>query len=274
MHHLVTGAASGIGQQLALRLLADGERVCATDISFKGLQVLEAEAKPGQLLCASLDVRQPNQWREVFSQAVQAWGSIDALFNVAGVLRAASIENTSDDDVDFMIDVNLKGVIHGTRVALEFMAGQGKGGGIHGRIINVASLAGVAPIAGLTLYSTSKFGVRGFSLAAAEDVAEQGIKITVVCPDAVQTPMLDQQVDEPSAALTFSGNKILSTDDVVDTLINQALRKSPLEILLPSGRGSLAKFANAVPGADKLFRNALIRKGEKKQAKMKQENAE
>lgn len=252
---LVTGAASGIGRRLVARLLERGQRVVATDVNEEGLHVAaEEDGWSDSVVLRTLDVRRNDQWRDVTDFAVQQLERLDLVFNVAGYLRPARTPDYTEDDVHMHFDVNVKGVIFGTRAAARVMIAQG-----HGHIVNVASLAGVAPIPGLTLYSASKFAVRGFSLAAAQDLKPRGVFVTAVCPDAVQTPMLDLQVDYEEAALTFSGDRTLTADDVCDAILGPVLNKRPVELLLPMHRGALAKIANVAPavaaGLDPILRN-------------------
>src|SRR5205823_4569252 len=112
----------------------------------------------------------------------------------------------------------------------------------HGHIINIASMAALAPIPGISLYSASKYAVRGFSLAAAQELRAHGVYVTVVCPDAVQTPMLDAQLAHDEAAATFSGPRLLTVEEVGRAIIGQGLARRPLEIYLPPSRGWLARF--------------------------------
>ena len=160
------------------------------------------------------------------------------------------------------LDVNSKGVIFGTQAAVRVMLEQG-----HGHIINIASLAGVAPVPGLALYSASKFAVRGYTLAAAFELREKNIKVTAICPDAVQTPMLDQQVNREEAAMTFSGSASpLTVEDIARAVFERALPKAPLEITLPLLRGLMAKFGSAFPGSSFAMLNWLRSRGRQRQA--------
>lgn len=252
---LVTGAASGIGRRLVRRLLDRGQFVIATDLNMEGLRsAAEEDGWSDAVTLRQLDVRRNDQWRDVIDFVTQQLERLDLLFNVAGYLRPARTPSFTEDDVHMHFDVNVKGVVFGTRAAARAMVAQG-----HGHIVNIASLAGVAPIPGLTLYSASKFAVRGFSLAAAQDLKPNGIYVTAVCPDAVQTPMLDLQVDYEEAALTFSGDRTLTVDDVCDAVLGPVLNKRPVEFLLPMHRGALAKIANVAPavaaGLDPLLRS-------------------
>jgi len=262
---LVTGAASGIGAQLAAALLQRGERVCAVDINPAPMEALKAAAAtPEQLWIASLDVRDAAAWDALLDQLKQRWSQLDVLVNVAGVLKPGYCHE-STAEVDFHIDINTKGTIHGTRAAARLMKAQG-----HGHIVNIASLAGIAAIPGLSLYSASKFAVRGYTLAVAQELRDTGVKVTVVCPDAVQTPMLDLQVNYDQAALTFSGNRSLTTQEVMSAILDHALTKAPLEITLPASRGFVSKLASFFPGLSALVLEGLLKKGRQKQQQAKQ----
>lgn len=260
-HWIVTGAASGIGQELAKQLLARGDRVCACDVHEAGLQALQAfasEAVPLRL--EMLDVRDAQAWKALVARVESEDGAVDVLANIAGVLKENWIQDATAAEVDFHFDINVKGVIFGTQAIVPGMLARGRG-----HIINIASLAGLSPVPGLGLYSASKFAVRGYSLVAAMELADKGIAVTAVCPDAVQTPMLDIQQGKPQAALTFSGPRALSAQEVVDAILGPVLRDRPMEISLPAWRGATAKFAGNFPElANKaigLFRKA----GEKRQ---------
>lgn len=238
---IVTGAASGIGQTLTQHLLKIGHRVCACDINFQHLQEIFQPVNSEQLLLQKLDVRSSQNWQDVVSQTCAKWQSVDVLCNVAGVLRENWVSETTEADLDLHFDINVKGTILGMQVVLPTMLAQKQG-----HIINIASVAALSPVPGLALYSASKFAVRGFSLAAGMELAEHGIAVTTICPDAVQTPMLDQQKDKAQAALTFSGSRALTSEEVVNSILT-SLKEKPFEVILPPMRGVVAKLANAFP---------------------------
>ncbi len=259
--YFVTGAASGIGRHLAGKLLDQGARVLATDLNSSGLDELRQCAGVGENLWTEIqDVCDAAQWQRLLADMVARWGRLDVLMNVAGVLRPGWVQEGSPQDVDFHLDINVKGVMHGTHAAARVMLGQGGG-----HIINIASLAGIAPVPGLSLYSASKFAVRGFTLAIAQELATKNIRVTVVCPDAVQTPMLDLQVDYEQAAMTFSGNRVLTVEDVGDTILGKVLDAAPLEVMIPGSRGWLAKLASAFPNLNALLLESLSKKGRAQQ---------
>lgn len=253
---LVTGAASGIGAALTERLAARGHCVLAVDVDREGLDARFDGVEA--VVTATLDVRDGAAWDGCVDELMRQAGRLDFCFNVAGVLRAGWVPVIAAQDVDFVIDVNLKGVIHGTRAAARVMTKQG-----HGHIVNVASLAGMAPIPGMSVYCASKYGVRGFSLAAGNELRELGVFVTAVCPDAVDTPMLDEQVGDPASAMSFSGaTHPLTAEDVVDAIVGRVMTSRPLEIALPLHRGVLARTGDLVPGVVSRIEPLLRRRGE------------
>lgn len=261
LHWIVSGAASGIGQELAKQLLARGDRVCACDVQPAGLQALKALAgASAQLRVETLDVRDAEAWKTLVAQVEAEDGPVDVLANIAGVLKENWVQDATAAEVDFHFDINVKGVIFGTQAVLPSMLARGQG-----HIINIASLAGLSPVPGIGLYSASKFAVRGYSLVAAMELANKGIAVTAICPDAVQTPMLDIQQGKPQTALTFSGPRALTAQEVVAAILGPVLRDRPFEIALPAWRGATAKLAGNLPQlgnkAIGLFRKA----GEKRQ---------
>jgi 3-oxoacyl-[acyl-carrier protein] reductase len=146
------------------------------------------------------------------------------------------------DNVDFVVDVNLKGPLHGMRLAGQVMAAQRRG-----QIVNVGSLAGISPTPGNALYSAAKSGLRAASLAAAVELRQYNVYVTVIAPDVVDTPLARRHFDNPDAAsLARSGGRVLTVQDV-EAAFWQALAERPLEISLPRWRGWLAKVNSLYP---------------------------
>jgi 3-oxoacyl-[acyl-carrier protein] reductase len=244
MNLVVTGAASGIGRHLVTLLAQDGHRVLATDVDQQRLVVSAAEQNwpPELVVTLGHDVTSAPAWSAVIAVALERFGTLDALINVAGVLRVERVEDLQPESVALQLDVNAKGVILGTQAAAKVMVGQGRG-----HIINIASMAALAPVPGISVYSASKFAVRGFSLAAAQELESRGVRVTVVCPDAVDTPMVDYQLDHAEAALTFSGSRVLSADEVARAVIGLLVGKPRFELVIPWSRGFLARISTLLP---------------------------
>jgi len=263
---LVTGAASGIGRALVARIASEGWRVLATDVNEDALlQAFASDGWPAERVRSHvLDVTCTQSWSHALTQIAQSYGTLDVLFNVAGYLRPAYLADISGEDIQRMLEINIAGVMLGTQAAAAVMRPSGTG-----HIVNVSSLAGLAPIPGLSVYSATKFAVRGFSLAVAQELHAEGIAVTVVYPDAVQTPMLDSQVDHDAAALTFSGVAPLTVDEVCDAICGPVLRRRPLEWTLPRGRGAMARAAGSFPGLARVVGPMLSEKGRKRQAALR-----
>lgn len=259
---LVTGAASGIGRGLVTELARRGDRVWATDVALDSLRVAGQQLNwpADRVELAALDVRDARAWRATIDAVVARWGRMDALLNVAGVLRPGLVHELSPAEIDWHLDVNARGLMYGTQAAAALMVRQGSGS-----IVNVASLAALAAVPGIALYTASKWAVRGFSLAVAQELAPLGVRVSVVCPDAVQTPMLDLQLDYREAALTFSGSRALTVDEVVRAIVERALERGQVEVIVPRHRGLLAKLTSFFPGLGKLLLPRLQANGMKRQ---------
>ncbi len=263
---LITGAANGIGRHFALSN-REQFRWVVTDIQEPELRSVFGP-ETGALLPLKLDVSDAEGWKATIKATLGKYGRIDYLFNVAGVSLPRFITEADEYYIDKHLDINTKGVLYGTTQAAQVMERQGAG-----HIINIASLAGIAPVPGMSYYTASKFAVRGFSLAAALELREKGIYVTTICPDLVRTAMFGHQLSLPrESALSFSGStRVLSVEDVARA-IQKAIRKKPLEITLPAGRGILAKIGGAASGLSWLLYRRLYRKGLKNAEKFKRQS--
>jgi 3-oxoacyl-[acyl-carrier protein] reductase len=266
----LTGCASGIGRSLARRLHAEGNLLVVTDVNEAGLrQVIDAEGwtDPGRVMVRALDVRDPVAWRAAIGAAIDQWGRIDVLINVAGILVAAWAHEATDQDVDRTLDINAKGLMHGTNAALRHMIARK-----HGHIVNVASLAGIVPVPGLALYSASKHAARAYSIAVGQEARKHDVFVTAVCPTVVETPMMDAQVDREEAAFTFSGRRALTVEEVTTAIVDRAMVKKPLELVLDvprSGQGLAAKVGNALPALAFWMSGWIARTGHAHQARLR-----
>lgn len=262
----VTGAASGIGRCLAGRLLAAGHALVLTGQDLPTLEAIAAADRwpANRAHLRELDVRDVERWRALIDETLARFGRLDVLWNVAGVIQPGYVHESTPEAVSLHLDVNAKGAMFGSQIAASRMVQQG-----YGHIVNIASLAALAPVPGIALYTASKFALRGFSLALAEELRPHGVAVTTVCPDAVQTPMLDLQIDYREAALTFSGSRQLTVDEVCDVLTGRVLSQRPLEVTLPRHRGWMAKLTNLWPGIARRVGSRLDRQGLARQAAYK-----
>lgn len=257
---LVTGASSGIGRRLAELLVEGGDRVLALDVDEVALRDLSRRWPAERTGARRLDVRDADGWRAALDDTLRRWGRIDVLLNVAGVLIPGKAHETPLDAIERQVDVNTKGLMLGTRLASEIMVRQRAG-----HVVNIGSLAALVPVPGIGVYSATKFAVRAYSLAAARELAPHGVFVSVVCPDLVNTPMLDAQLDHEEAALAFSGPRALTADEVARCVIDRALAGREREVWIPNYRGWLARLSDVIPGvADRIY-GVLSRHGRRSQ---------
>jgi len=233
---LITGAAHGIGAATTATAVQMGHEVIAADLDVEALKG-RWERQPN-VRCVRLDVTQASSW----TQLVGELGELDVLINVAGVLRSGQTGELKQSDIDLTLDVNVKGPMYGTNAVAGGMKRRRCG-----HIINIGSIASLYATPGTTVYATSKFAVRGFSIAAAGDLRPFGVAVTLVGPGPVKTAMLEQQRGDVDAALTFSGSRALSPDEVAAAILGPVLRKRPVEYYLPAREELLGKICNAFP---------------------------
>ncbi len=255
---VVTGAASGIGRALVTALAKSGRRVLAADITQDGLAKARAEEHWSENLVATqyLDVTSEHDWEIALDAATQRFGGFDPGF----------VTDIDAKDCDKQLLINVKGTALGTAAAARRLIAARN----PGHIVNFGSLASLSPVPGLSMYCASKWAVRGFSLSVAVELEPHGIAVTLVCPDAVATPMLDQQMGRDEAALTFSGRRPLTTAEVVDAVLDRALVKRPLEIAIPLDRGLLARAGGIAPAVAQKLYPMMKKKGLERQKRVRQ----
>ncbi|OCB51005.1 short-chain dehydrogenase [Mycobacterium vulneris] len=181
---IVTGAGSGIGAALCRALAAAGAEVLCTDIDEAAAARTATEVGARS---ARLDVTDPAAVQSAVDGMVERAGRLDLMFNNAGIVWGGNTELLTLDQWNAIIDVNVRGVVHGVAAAYPQMIRQG-----HGHIINTASMAGLAAAGQLTSYVMTKHAVVGMSLALRSEAAAHGVGVLAVCPAAVETPILDK----------------------------------------------------------------------------------
>lgn len=238
---VVTGAARGIGREVAIRLAGRGYDVLVTDVDEAGAQATAA-AIGERAWAIRQDVRDPESHREAARTAAER-GPIEVWVNNAGVLRTEKVWEHSDDDVRMMAEANLLGVIWGSRAAVDAMRTGG------GHLINLASMSAFGPVPGLAIYGATKHGVLAFSESLQGDLAEAGLPIRVhaVCPDGVDTRMVGERVDDPDAAIIFSAGKdLLDPADVAERIAG-LLDSKAIILAIPRFRVPLLRLTGAFP---------------------------
>ena len=241
---VVTGAAGGLGRALSAALEGRGARVVTTDApGVRGADRV-------------LDVTDPDAARALAEELAP-----DVWVNNAGVLGTGAAIEQPDDVVRRVLDVNLLGVIYGTRAAAAVMRPRRSGA-----ILNIGSLSSWNPTPGLAVYAASKHGVRAYSGAVAAELAGTGVRVSCLCPDGIWTPMLAAVVAADSAAMPFSGGRLLEADDVAQVALG-LLEGRRLLASLPGGRATLAKVSGLWPALGVATRGVTERQGRRAQAR-------
>lgn len=187
---LVTGAASGIGRALAIRLAAEGAEVYLTDVDEAALlrTVAEITAAGGAVgYAAPADVSDHDAVRAMAREIHDGHGPMDIVMNVAGIAEWGTVSALPHDSWRRLIDVNLMGPIHVIEEFVPAMVEAGRGG----HLVNVASAAAIIGMPWHAGYSASKFGLRGVSEVLRFDLARHGIGVSLVCPGAVDTGLVE-----------------------------------------------------------------------------------
>ena len=184
---IVTGAGSGIGVSLTRALVAAGAHVVCADLDGAAAsRTAAAVSGPGSARSVTLDVTDAGAVQALVDQTAEQ-GSLDLLFNNAGITFGGETEDLSLDQWNAIIDVNIRGVVHGVAAAYPLFVKQGSG-----QIVNTASMGGLMAAGLITSYVMTKHAVVGLSLALRSEAAAKGVGVTVVCPSAVDTPILDK----------------------------------------------------------------------------------
>jgi NAD(P)-dependent dehydrogenase (short-subunit alcohol dehydrogenase family) len=184
----ITGAGSGIGRAVARHFAARGWFVGLADVSEAGMAETAALLPAGQSHSQRLDVRDRAGWDVALAAFAEAAGArIDVMFNNAGIGVGGTLDELSRDEIDALIDVNVRGVVYGAQAAYPYLKASAPGSAL----INTSSAAGLYGTGGLALYSASKFAVRGLSEALDLEWHADGIRVCSLMPDFVDTPLLD-----------------------------------------------------------------------------------
>jgi len=251
---IVTGAASGIGRQLAAQLVAYGARVWMTDINAS---LLELSANRLDAPHRTLDVTDAEAFADLVSEVIAAEGRVDYLFNNAGIAVIGHYEQLSLADINRLIDVNLRGVIHGVDAVYTHMIGRRSG-----HIVNTSSVSGLIPAPGFTAYSATKHAVVGLSRGLRLEAARHGVKVSVVCPGFINTE-LKQNADyrgvEPLEDVADSPVKFGSPEACARQALRGVARNEAEIVITPHAKGMVAmqRFA---PRVSELIGRAAVRR--------------
>jgi len=183
---IVTGGASGIGRALAAELLKRGDTVYLADVDADAVRAT-AEELGERAIPQTLDVTDADAVEALVETVEHEHGGLDLMVNNAGIAVGGAVEELTLDHWNRCIDVNLRGVVHGVHAAYPRMKARG-----HGQILNTASLAGLVPSPMSTPYSAAKHAVVGLSLSLRAEGERHGVRVSVLCPGVIDTPIFDR----------------------------------------------------------------------------------
>lgn len=256
---VITGASSGIGQAAARQFAGEGARVV---LAARSKERLEAVARniggEERALAVPADVADLEQASALLEKAEKHFGAIHILVNNAGCNFRGAVETKQPSELIRIVDLNLRTPIALCRFVLPYMRRAG-----HGAIINVASLAGRIPLADEATYSATKFGLRAFTFALAEELKGTGITVSAVSPGPVDTGFIMSEIDEVPD-IVFSQH-ISSAQDIAALILDCADDGRP-ERAVPKLGAYLATAGYLFPWLRQVLKPLMERKGRAKKA--------
>jgi len=215
---LITGASSGIGEATARLLAAQGHRVYAGARRTDRLErlVQEIQAKGGKAAFRALDVTSAGDMQAFVHAAEAAYGPVDVIVNNAGVMPLSPLSSLKVNEWDRMIDVNIRGVLHGIAAVLPGMESRGRG-----QVINVSSIGGLSVSPTAAVYCATKFAVRAISDGLRQETDK--IRVTVVCPGVVESELADTITDDTARVAMQEFRRVALHPDAIARAIAYAI---------------------------------------------------
>jgi len=263
----ITGGASGLGKALALRYARDGARVCIGDINPEQGLAAEQEINDagGEGLFLECDVRRLSDFEKVRDELVKRWQGVDIVVNNAGVASAGTIEDTTIADWEWILDINVMGVVRGCKVFTPLLKQQG-----HGALVNIASMAGLMLAPLMSSYNVSKAGVIALSETLSHELVGTGISVSAVCPAFFQTN-LTSSMRSDIPGIQQNVNKLMKRSSVtaenVAEDIHRAVEKSEFWVLPHKTERRLWYIKRASPKAFDFLMNMESKRWMKKMKK-------
>lgn len=251
---VITGASAGVGASAARQFAAHGAKLV---LAARGPEALEAIAGEfGQhAIIFPMDVADHSACKELLHRAEQYFGAIHVLVNNAGCNYRGPLTEFEAVDLARIVDVNLRAPVVLSRLVIPYL--QRAGGG---SIVNVASIAGKIPVPDEATYSATKFGLRAFSQALAEELVADGITVSCVSPGPIDTGFIMAHLDKVP---DYFFSQPISTASQVAELIVKCAADGRQERTIPVSTGKLATLGYLIPGLARILRPVLARKGKR-----------
>lgn len=242
---LLTGAAGGIGREIALALDREGYRQVLVDINKKGLGETASGLSIKPFLI-DIDITDIGNVKKIRKSVLSAYGRLDILINNAGVVVTTPFDRAEYDEIEREFNVNYKSIIYLMREFVTVMKNQGSGS-----IVSVCSLGGIMPLKEAPGYCGTKFGLRGFMLSQSIALRASGIHVSCVYPTAIDTPMLHHEALHGGSLLNFLSDPLQPV--MVARAVMKAIRKKKMEISVPGSEGFLCKLMGSFPSLIPMF---------------------
>ena len=225
---LITGAGAGLGESMARRFHRAGAHIIACDLHLDRVEAL-AGTLGSSVTPLAMDVTQKSDWADVMARVERDHGRVDVLINNAGVAAAGRLEDTPIEDWQWVMDIDLMGVVMGCQAVLGMMRAQKSG-----HIVNVASVAGLAGAPEINAYGTAKAGVIAMSEMLRAEVHADGIEVSALCPAFVKTRLTEtmraREAHYEKRVQRWMDRSGVSADDVAQT-VYQAIQKPKFLLL-------------------------------------------
>ncbi|MFB7302950.1 3-hydroxybutyrate dehydrogenase [Heyndrickxia sporothermodurans] len=212
----ITGAASGIGLEIAKAFAEEGAKVVISDINEEKSEdaIKVFQQKGYEAIALSCDVTNEQEFKEAIQKTVQSFGKVDILVNNAGLQHVSPIEEFPTEKFELLIKIMLTAPFIGIKHVFPIMKEQG-----FGRIINMSSINGLIGFAGKAAYNSAKHGVIGLTKVAALEGAEHGITVNALCPGYVDTPLVQNQLKDLAKTRNVPFERVI--EDVIYPLVPQ-----------------------------------------------------
>ena len=261
---VITGGSEGVGAATARAFANAGANLVLAARTKRNLEAVAEELrKKTRVEIFAMNVADTDACSDLLKKAQFEFGSVHVLVNNAGYHARGPVSMIEASDLGAMIDVNLRAPIVLTRMAIPLMKEAGEGA-----VINVASLAGRTPVPGAATYSASKFGMRAFTFALAEELRGSNIKVAAVSPGPIDTGFIMANIDNVTD-LTFS-QPISTADEVAQEILNLCINDKR-ERSMPPVSGLLTTLTYLWPGIGRFMRPLLEKKGQRVKRRLKAE---
>jgi NAD(P)-dependent dehydrogenase (short-subunit alcohol dehydrogenase family) len=244
----ITGCSTGFGRELAKYTIEQGNKVVVTSRKTSDVEDIVAENHDNSI-AIQLDVTKPEEIKKAVHQAIDKFGRIDVLVNNAGIGYFGAVEESEEEEVRRMFEINFWGLAHMTQEVLPIMRKQRSG-----HIVNIASIGGLVGFPAVGFYNATKFAVDGFSESLAKEVAHLGIKVTVIAPSGFRTDWAGRSANDSKTQIEdynesarknqdtirgYSGNQPGDPAEAAKAIVKAVdAENPPLRLLL--GKGALS----------------------------------